>query len=255
MPKHKKVIAIYFNCSRSVPWSFSPVSSPQSQNSTVSDFKSNLDFYVDFSVQSFTDFEMYSVFVGKIPTQATTEELTDIAKKCLGSDAAKIVNVRRKTRKSGNGMPIGFIDVADQGAADALVASMNGHELHGAALNLEIAKSKVEDSADKRAARLEKQKAKLAEFKKLKKENKKSSRTNKRPSAPSASAPAEAKAETGAGIVIDLPTQAKEFRARNEIVKVENDKQKSAIKMKKFAKEGKVKKINKVKKIQKTKSA
>ena len=203
---------------------------------------------------------MHSVFVGKIPTDATTEELTEIVHKCLGEDAGKVTAVRRNTRKSGNGMPIGFVDLEDLKSANKLVDAMNGHELHGSALNLELAKSKAEDSGHKREARLEKQKAKLAEFKKLKKENAKkaSSRTHKRPSAPASSAPAvEAAPESKAsGVVIDLPTQAKEFRAKHEVVKVTNDKQKSAIKMKKFAKDGssKINKIKKVKKVQKSKS-
>ena len=79
----------------------------------------------------------YSAFFGNLPPTITESELA-----ALASRYGSITSVRLpRDKSSGKVKPFGFIDLADEGSLQAVVANLNGTQVHGNVLRVDRAGS------------------------------------------------------------------------------------------------------------------
>lgn len=82
------------------------------------------------------------IFVGNLPFSATEAQLTELFSKHGEVTSAEIVKDRYTERSRG----FGFVQMATPEAASAAIAALNGYQLDGRPLTVNVAKARTERS-------------------------------------------------------------------------------------------------------------
>lgn len=82
------------------------------------------------------------IFVGNLPFSATEAQLTELFSKHGEVTSAEIVKDRYTERSRG----FGFVQMATAEAAAAAIAALNGYQLDGRPLTVNVAKARTERS-------------------------------------------------------------------------------------------------------------
>ncbi|MEO0074008.1 MAG: RNA-binding protein [candidate division WOR-3 bacterium] len=82
------------------------------------------------------------IFVGNLPFSATEAQLTELFSKHGEVTSAEIVKDRYTERSRG----FGFVQMATPEAAAAAIAALNGYQLDGRPLTVNVAKARTERS-------------------------------------------------------------------------------------------------------------
>jgi len=85
------------------------------------------------------------IFVGNLPFSATDAQLNELFSKHGEVNSAEIVKDRFTDRSRG----FGFVEMAADDAATAAIAALNGHELDGRALTVNVARARGEGGGNR----------------------------------------------------------------------------------------------------------
>jgi len=83
---------------------------------------------------------MTNIYVGNLPYEMTEEKLTDLFGAYGTVDRATIITDRLTGRSRG----FGFVEMSDDSAAQAAIEGLNGTEMEGRALTVNVARAKSE---------------------------------------------------------------------------------------------------------------
>jgi len=81
------------------------------------------------------------LYVGNLPFEATGDDLREIFATIGQVDDAIVINRPRGGRPRG----FGFVTMSDAREADRAIAQLDGHELAGRAMKVNVAKDREED--------------------------------------------------------------------------------------------------------------
>jgi len=81
------------------------------------------------------------LYVGNLPFEATGDDLREIFATIGRVDDAVVINRPRGGRPRG----FGFVTMSDAREADQAIAQLDGHELAGRAMKVNVAKDREED--------------------------------------------------------------------------------------------------------------
>ncbi len=84
---------------------------------------------------------MINVYVGNLPFSATEQEVRDMFAAHGTVERVNIITDRMSGRPRG----FGFVEMSDQAAAEAAIAALNGTNVGGRSLTVNIAKPKSEE--------------------------------------------------------------------------------------------------------------
>jgi RNA recognition motif-containing protein len=83
---------------------------------------------------------MTNIYVGNLPYDATEEQLKELFGAHGSVERVNIIT----DRMTGQSRGFGFVEMADQAAAEAAIEAINGTELSGRTLNVNVARPKTE---------------------------------------------------------------------------------------------------------------
>jgi RNA recognition motif-containing protein len=83
---------------------------------------------------------MTNIYVGNLPYDATEEQLRDLFGAHGSVERVNIIT----DRMTGQSRGFGFVEMGDQAAAEAAIEAINGTELNGRTLNVNVARPKTE---------------------------------------------------------------------------------------------------------------
>lgn len=83
---------------------------------------------------------MTNIYVGNLPYDATEEQLRELFGAHGSVERVNLIT----DRMTGQSRGFGFVEMVDQAAAEAAIEAINGTELNGRTLNVNVARPKTE---------------------------------------------------------------------------------------------------------------
>ncbi|HUU98983.1 MAG TPA: RNA-binding protein [Phycisphaerae bacterium] len=83
---------------------------------------------------------MTNIYVGNLPYDATEEQLRELFGAHGSVERVNLIT----DRMTGQSRGFGFVEMVDQEAAEAAIEAINGTELNGRTLNVNVARPKTE---------------------------------------------------------------------------------------------------------------
>ncbi len=83
---------------------------------------------------------MTNIYVGNLPYDATEEQLKELFGAHGSVERVNIIT----DRMTGQSRGFGFVEMVDQAAAETAIEAINGTELNGRTLNVNVARPKTE---------------------------------------------------------------------------------------------------------------